>query len=121
MRTMLKHKYELVAQALASGKSQKDSYKSAGYSYSPASARNVCLRPDIIARVNEIFSERKSMERRTNEIAAKAAGIDKSWVLQRQAWMAEKARLGVPVLDEQGRPTGRYKEKPHYAVAARLL
>ena len=64
MPALLKAKHEMVAQALAAGKTQRAAYQAAGYSYRPANAHRLCTDPAIEARVNEIAAHCYEDERR---------------------------------------------------------
>src|SRR6476659_6718027 len=76
MPALPKASYETVAQALAAGKTQREAYLAAGYSYRPANAHRLCTSPAIASRVTEIAAQRYEDERKTREIAANEAGLD---------------------------------------------
>ena len=73
MPALPKASYETVAQALAAGKTQREAYLAAGYSYRPANAHRLCTSPAIASRVTEIAAQRYEDERKTREIAANEA------------------------------------------------
>lgn len=68
MPTLSKPKHEIIANSLASGMSQADAYRAAGYVYKPANASRLCRTPSIEARVREIISERANSEAKAREI-----------------------------------------------------
>ncbi|WOH53687.1 hypothetical protein [Bradyrhizobium sp. sBnM-33] len=74
MPALSKPKYEIVAQALAAGKSQADPYRAGGYIYKPANANRLCRSPAIEARVEEIVGERAAKEAKAREIGIHALG-----------------------------------------------
>src|SRR2546430_2959236 len=104
MPALRKPGHEIVAQALAAGKSQADAYKAGGYVYQPANAHRLCTSPAIAARVNEIAARRYEDERKTREIATNEAGLDEAWILKRLKYLTDISLQGRPIKD--GVPTG---------------
>src|SRR5262245_59261140 len=64
----LKTRHELVAQALANGKSQADAYRSAGYIYKPSNANRLCRSPAVEARVQELLRERTESQAKARDV-----------------------------------------------------
>ncbi|MCK1642498.1 hypothetical protein IVA95_34345 [Bradyrhizobium sp. 157] len=117
MPALPKASYELVAQALAAGKSQRDAYKAGGYVYKPANAHRLCTSPTIAGRVHEIVADRVENERKAREIATKKAGLDESWIIERAKYAVELALRGSPILDKDGRLTGQFDGKRNLKAA----
>ncbi len=117
MPALRKPGHELVAQALAAGKSQADAYRAGGYAYQPANAHRLCTNPAISARVNEIVAKRCEDEQRARAIATKKAGLDESWIIERAKYAVELALRGDPVLSANGRPTGEFKGRRNLGAA----
>jgi hypothetical protein len=119
MPALRKPGHEIVAQALAAGKSQADAYKAGGYTYQPANAHRLCTSPVIAARVSEIAADRYEDERKTREIAAKEAGLDEAWVLKRLKYLTDISLQGRPIRNN-GVPTGEHT-KPDGPTAVKCL
>jgi hypothetical protein len=115
----LKVKHEIVARALAAGKSQADAYRTAGYVYKPANAHRLCTSPAIAARVNEIAAHRYADDRKIREIAANEAGLDEAWILKRLKYLTDISLQGRPVR-KNGVPTGE-STKPDGPTAVKCL
>jgi hypothetical protein len=114
-------KYEAGAQALAAGKTQRQAYTAAGFTYKPANASRFFKRADVKTRVQEIMTERIAAERKSNEFAINKAGLTKEWVIERLMWLAERSLRGKPVMDENGKHTGEFAGKPDGPTAVRSL
>ena len=119
MPALLKAKHEMVAQALAAGKTQREAYQAAGYSYKPANAHRLCTDPAIEARVNEIAADRYKDERRAREIAADEAGLNEAWIIKRLKWLTDVSLQGRPI-KKNGVPTGEHT-KPDGPTAVKCL
>jgi hypothetical protein len=119
MPALLKAKHEMVAQALAAGKTQREAYQAAGYSYRPANAHRLCTDPAIEARVNEITAHRYEDERRAREIATNEAGLDEAWILKRLKYLTDVSLQGRPI-KKNGVPTGEHT-KPDGPTAVKCL
>jgi hypothetical protein len=119
MPTLPNTRHEMVAQALAAGKTQREAYQAGGYSYRPANAHRLCTDPAIEARVNEIATHHYEDERRAREIAAKEAGLDEAWILKRLKYLTDTSLQGRPI-KKNGVPTGEYT-KPDGPTAVKCL
>jgi hypothetical protein len=117
MPALSKATYEAAAQALASGKTQRDAYQAGGYVYRPANAHRLCTSPAITARVKEIVAHRFGDERKAREIAVKKAGLHESWIIERAKYAVELALRGAPILDAEGQPTGQFDGKRNLKAA----
>ena len=116
---MLKARYETVAQALAVGKTQREAYQAGGYRYKPANAHRLCTDPVIIARVNEIVSQRYADERKARAIATHKAGLEESWIIERVKYVTEIALRGVPIKGPNGEKTyGQCGCVPRISISA---
>ncbi len=116
MPTLLKIKYEIVAQALALGKSQGDAYRAAGYKYKPANASRLCRSPAIEARVQEIVAERTRDEAKSREIGVRGAGLTEEWIMSGPKHVIDLSIRGLPVYGRGGNPTGLYKSNLEAAI-----
>jgi hypothetical protein len=117
MPTLSNAKHEIVARALAAGKSQADAYREAGYIYKPANASRLCRRPEISTRVQELVAERAAMEGRAREIGIQRAGLSEEWIIVRLKHVIDLSIRGIPLYDRNGDLTGAYKPNLHAAVA----
>ena len=119
MPTLPKAKHEMVAQALAAGKTQREAYQAGGYSYRPANAHRLCTDPAIESRVNEIAAHRYEDERKAREIAANEAGLDEAWIVKRLKYLTDISLQGRPI-KKNGVPTGEHT-KPDGPTAVKCL
>ncbi len=103
MPALRKPGHEIVAQALAAGKSQADAYKAGGYVYQPANAHRLCTSPAVADRVEEIVAERVAKDSRVREMAIEKAALTDSWVIIRLKHTIDLAIRGLPVYDRLGR------------------
>lgn len=116
---MLKNaKHEHFALLVAGGKTPPKAYVIAGYSKNGAQqSANRLLRDAVIAdRIDEL---RKSVEEPSRERAIEKAAVDKAWVLSELVEIVSMAKAADPVLDNEGNPTGEYKQ--NLAAANRAL
>jgi hypothetical protein len=107
MPALLKAKHEMIAQALAAGKTQREAYQAAGYSYKPANAHRLCTDPAIEARVNEIAADRYKDERRAREIAADEAGLNEAWIITRACFKGLSAHQSLDPVQPAGYALGQ--------------
>jgi hypothetical protein len=113
---LLKARHELVAQALAAGKSQAEAYRAGGYVYKPSNANRVCRSPTIEARVQAIILERASIETRAREIGMQRAALTEEWIILRLKHVIDLSIRGLPVYDRHGNPTGAFKSNLDAAI-----
>ncbi|MET4345588.1 hypothetical protein ABIC08_006889 [Bradyrhizobium sp. RT9b] len=118
MPALSKANYETVAQALAAGKTQREAYQAGGYIYKAGNAHRLCKSPSITARVDEIVIQRYEDERKSREIAARKAGLDESWIIERVKYVAEIALRGSPRKAPNGEVT---YGQPNLNAAVRAL
>jgi hypothetical protein len=116
MTTLSKAKHEIVAQALAAGKSQADAYRAGGYIYKAANANRLCRSPAIEARVQELIGERAKNEARSREIGVQRAGLTEEWIIVRLKHVIDLSIRGLPVYDRGGNPTGSFKSNLEAAI-----
>jgi hypothetical protein len=116
MPTLSKAKHEIVAQALAAGKSQADAYRAGGYIYKAANAYRLCRSPAIEARAQEIIGERTKNETRAREIGVQRAGLTEEWIIVRLKHVIDLSIRGLPVYDRGGNPTGSFKSNLEAAI-----
>lgn len=119
MPALHKPGHEIVAQALAAGKSQADAYRAGGYVYQPANAHRLCTSPEVAARVSEIAAHRYEDERRAREIAANEAGLDEAWIIKRLKYLTDVSLQGRPI-KKNGVSTGEHT-KPDGPTAVKCL
>lgn len=121
MPTLPKPKHEIVANALASGKSQAEAYRAAGYVYKPANASRLCREPSIEARVREIVSERANSEAKAREIAIERSALTEEWIILRLKHVIDLSIRGLPVRDRNGDATGTFKPDLDAAISGLKL
>ncbi|BBZ91071.1 hypothetical protein BRDID11004_78010 [Bradyrhizobium diazoefficiens] len=109
MPKLSKPKHEIIANALASGKSQAEAYRAAGYVYKPANASRLCRNPSIEARAREIISERTNSEAKAREIGIARAALTGEWIILRLKHVIDSSIRGLPVYDRNGDATGTFK------------
>lgn len=122
MPALRDNRHEAMAHGLAAGKLQLAAYKDAGFTgNTTASATKVANRPDVKARVQEIIATQHKKEIRSNERAIEKAAIDKGHIVSRLMYAAELGLRGKPLLDGDGRDTGRWSLKPDIKGAVGAL
>src|SRR6476661_2052451 len=119
MSALPKANHEMVAQALAVGKSQREAYQVGGYIYKAANAHRLCKSPAISARVREIVAHRCEDQLEAREIATAQAGIDEAWILKRLKYLTDISLQGRPI-KRDGVPTGEHT-KPDGPTAVKCL
>jgi hypothetical protein len=112
----LKVKHEIVARALAAGKSQADAYRAAGYVYKPANASRLCRSSAIEARVQELIAERAAGTAKAREIGIQRAGLSEEWIIVRLKHVIDLSIRGLPIYDSNGQPNGSYKPNLNAAI-----
>lgn len=117
----LKPRYEIIAQALASGATDADAYRRSGFSYKPASAFRVTHRADVQARVQELKEERRQNDEAARRMAVERSGLSKEWIIERLKWLTERSLRGKPILDKNGVHTGQFSGRPDGQTAVRCL
>jgi hypothetical protein len=118
MPAFLKTNHEMVAQALAAGKNQREAYQAGGYIYKASNAHRLCTSPLITARVNEIVAQRYDDERKARTIATQKAGLEESWIIERVKYVTEIALRGTPIKGPNGELT---YGQPNLNAAVRAL
>jgi hypothetical protein len=111
-------KHEVMAKALAEGKTQEQAYTEAGYkSKWPDRAASDMLKkhPEIKARAQEIRFDADVRAQRIIERAAEQAAVSKAYVLSRLHEMAERCMQHRPVLNMNGEQV--YVETPEGKIA----
>ena len=64
---------------------------------------------EIVARVGEITRAREEFKQRELQIAVERSAVSKTWVLERLKENVERSMQAIPVLDNEGNPTGEYQ------------
>ncbi|UPJ42773.1 hypothetical protein IVB40_01470 [Bradyrhizobium sp. 40] len=121
MPTLSKPKHEIIANSLASGMSQADAYRAAGYVYKPANASRLCRTPSIEARVREIISERANSETKAREIGIARAALTEEWIIVRLKHVIDLSLRGLPIYDRDGQATGTFKPDLNAAIGGLKL
>jgi len=103
MPALRKPSHEMVAQALANGKTQADAYRAGGYTFQPANAHRLCTSRAVVHRVQEIVAERIAKESKVRELAIEKAALTDSWIIIRLRHTIDMAIRGLPVYDKHGR------------------
>ena len=107
---MLKNaRHERFAQSLVEGKTATDAYKLAGYTPSRHNAAKLSHKEYIQARVAELQGRRALAAERATEKVVEKLALTKEWVVSRLMENAERALQRVPVLDDDGKPTGQWR------------
>lgn len=104
-------RWEKACQHRADGMGIRASYEAAGFNGKPSVATTFFKRDEIRARIAEIQDEHFRGQRKTTEIAVKKAGLDESWIIERTKYAIEIALRGEPLVDAEGRPTGKYGKR----------
>lgn len=119
MPTLKNPKHELFAQELAKGTTAEKSYEAAGYKPSRHNAATLARKQHISDRVAQVLAERERIHGQSTAKAIQRVSLTKEWVLSKLIQNAERASQAVPVLDDEGKPTGEYRYQG--AVANRAL
>jgi len=114
-------RWEKACQLRADGGTLKAAYEGSGFLFKPANATRFFKRDDIRARVAEIQDDAFKGQRKATEIAVKKAGLEESWIIERAKYVVELAIRGNPILDDDGRPTGRFDGKSNLRAATDAL
>lgn len=110
-------KHEHFAQLVSKGKTPPKAYVLAGYSEagSAQSANRLLKNADVARRIEEL---RKTVEEPSRERAIEKAALDKAWVLAQLAENVAMAKQAEPVTDNEGNPTGEYRQNLNAANKA---
>ena len=103
---MLKNpKHEHFAQLVANGVTNTEAAKTAGFSERRAmvTGSELAVRPEVIGRIAEL---RVMVTERITE----KTGNDKAWVMSQLVEVVQMAKAADPVRDNEGNPTGEYKQ-----------
>lgn len=121
MPVLKNERHERMAQMMAEGKPQLQSYVSLGYAPSKAAASLLVRKPKMQARILELQREAAQDDEEARRIATKQIGLTRQWVTERLLWLTERTLRGIPETDENGNPTGNYKIKPDWSTSERCL
>ncbi|MEZ0031256.1 hypothetical protein ABIF68_001626 [Bradyrhizobium japonicum] len=121
MPILSKPKHEIIANALALGKSQAEAYRAAGYVYKPANASRLCRNPTIKARAREIISERANSEAKAREVGITRAALTEEWIILRLKHVIDLSIRGLPAYDRNGDATGNFKPNLDAAISGLKL
>src|SRR5262245_41234498 len=107
MPVLPKKRHELFAQGLAKGLGIGAAYEAAGYKPSPAAATRLSKNVKLQERVAELQAA-----------SAERATVTRQWMLERLKENVERCMTAMPVLDREGKPTGRYRYQNNLANKA---
>lgn len=119
MPTLLNPKHERFAQGLADGMPATEAYEKAGYKNGQKHASRLGKDGGILGRVSELLAERERINAQSTAKAIQKVALTKEWVLAGLINNYQRASQAVPVLDDEGKPTGEYRYQG--AVANRAL
>lgn len=102
-------KHEHFAQLVSKGETPPRAYVIAGYSERGAaqSANRLLKDADIQSRIARL---RAAVEQPSRERAIEKAAVDKAWVLSQLVEVVKMGKQAEPVLDNEGNPSGEYKQ-----------
>jgi hypothetical protein len=116
---------EILAQALATGKTQVVACQEAGYRVKDGdggTASRYVHHPDVQVRKAEIIRERFEAERKASDKAIADAAIDKGYIVSRLKYLADRSIRGTkPVYDSNGVVVGWLPAHSDGAVAHSCL
>lgn len=104
-------KHEAFAQAIAKGTPLLSAYILAGYKEDAPNATRLAKHDKVVNRVNEILTRRDNLLTGQEVKAANAAGVSKTWVMQRmvrEAENADRASERVRALELVGKELGMF-------------
>lgn len=110
-------RWEKACQLRADGGDIRASYEGAGFTGKPSVATVFFKRDTIRRRIAEIQDENFQGQRKATEMAVKKASLDEAWIIERAKYVVELAIRGLPIMDAEGRPTGRFDGKPNLRAA----
>lgn len=102
-------KQEAFCLAVAKGMTQADAYRSAynaGNMKPDTIQRNACK----LMKDNKVSTRVEALRAPVAEKAMEKAAIDKAWVMQRLVKVSDMGMQAEPVVDNEGIPTGEYKQ-----------
>lgn len=108
MPILTNSRHERFAQELASGKTEDEAYRIAGYKPDRGNASRLTANDSVQARVAELQGR-----------VAQGVVLTKQWVIERLIENANRAMQAAVVLDGDGKPTGEYRYEG--SVANRAL
>lgn len=109
MAVLKNARHERFAQNLAEGKQSTEAYVAAGFQKSPAAASRLSKSSKVSQRVTELLTQRAARTERVAEKVTEKLALTKEWVVSRLMENAERSLRRVPVLDDDGKPTGEWK------------
>ena len=107
MPVLPKNRHEHFAQGLAKGLGIGAAYEAAGYKPSPAAATRLSKNVKLQERVAELKAA-----------SAERATVTRQWMLERLKENVERCMTAMPVLDREGKPTGKYRYQNNLANKA---
>jgi phage terminase small subunit len=102
-------KHEHFAHLVAKGEKAGPAYVAAGYSKQGAdqSAARLLRDAKVCSRIAQL---REAIEKPARERAIEKAAVDKTWVLHQLIEVVKMAKAAEPVRDNDGNPTGEYRQ-----------
>ena len=102
-------KQEAFCLAVATGTAQGEAYKIA-YAVKGMSPKVVSNKASILMKRGDIGVRIEQLRAPMTERAIEKAAIDKAWVMQRLVKVSDMGMQAEPVVDNEGSPTGEYKQ-----------
>ena len=113
-------KHEHFAQLVANGEPAARAYETAGYSGKGAkqSAARLLTAADVCDRVAHLRSIKVEKIEKATAAVVEKAGLSKEWVIGQLMENVSMAKAAEPVLDNEGQPTGEYRQNLNAANKA---
>ena len=109
MNMALTAKQEAFCQAIVSGKSQADAYRSA-YNAGKMKPETVQRNAHTLAKNSKVATRIDAIRAPVIEKAIEKAGVDKAWVMSKLVKVVDMGMQAEPVIDSEGASTGEYKQ-----------
>lgn len=105
-------KREHFAQLVSTGENATRAYVLAGYSPNGAaqSAGQLLKNPEMSSRVAYFRSVVQEKHEKATDAVVERAALDKAWVIAQLMENVSMAKQAEPVLDQEGQPTGDYRQ-----------
>jgi hypothetical protein len=110
--TLKNAKHEHFAQLVSNGESATQAYILAGYSKNGAgqSAGQLLKRPEVSSRIAYLRLKKEAKHEEKVQKVVEKAGLTKEWVIQQLMENVVMGKAAEPVYDNEGKPSGEYKQ-----------
>jgi len=109
MSVLKNSRHERFAQELAKGKTATEAYELAGYKANSGNAATLKATQSISKRLEELFAQHETIEKKALEKASDRLSISKEWVLAKLVENVERALQQRAVLDDDGNAIGEFR------------